>query len=254
MRTISPPLLPPEPVVKAPTVVDVNHYSGLAVASLVCAVFVPFGFIPGLICGHMAKKRMQKDVFLEGEKMANAGLAISYCVLAAWLLVGIVALGARWHSHPVRTVLASGDAPLGPDYRMVDQLTVDKTEDDHAEDDHSLEQRGNSQKTLTGNFEGRRVSRGGSFSYTLKVLPTQAMSLRCRYWGSEAKGRLFDIAVDGQIIATQKLDHNVPEKFFDEEYKIPAALTQGKNEVTVEFRARPNLTAGTLYGCAILKQ
>src|SRR5438477_2476331 len=29
--------------------------SGLAVASLMCSVFIPLGFVPGLICGHMAR-------------------------------------------------------------------------------------------------------------------------------------------------------------------------------------------------------
>ena len=50
-----------------------SRYSGLAIASLICSVFVIPGFIPAIICGHMAKARMRKDIFLEGEKMANAG-------------------------------------------------------------------------------------------------------------------------------------------------------------------------------------
>ena len=64
-----------------------GRFSGLAVASLICSVFVPLGSIPGIICGHLAKARMRRNIFLAGEKMANAGLLISYCVLMATLAV-----------------------------------------------------------------------------------------------------------------------------------------------------------------------
>ena len=64
-----------------------GRFSALAVASLICSVFVPLGSIPGMICGHLARARMRRNIFLEGEKMANAGLLISYCVLMATLAV-----------------------------------------------------------------------------------------------------------------------------------------------------------------------
>lgn len=232
---------------------DPNRYSALAIASLLCSVFVVLGFIPGLICGHLAKARMRKDVFLEGERIANAGLVISYCVLIVFLLCGAGVLGVRWYYHPVREMLASGDAALGADYRIVDQVRIDQTDDDSQEEDHDLARR-NSQTTTTGDIKGRRATRGGSFGYTMKVLPDEPMSLGCEYWGSESKGRVFDIAIDGRVIATQRLGHNLPGKFFEEEYKIPRALTRGKTEVTVEFQAHPLVTAGTLYGCAMLKR
>ena len=54
------------------------------------------------------------------------------------------------------------------------------------------------------------------------------MSLNCRYWGDEAAGRTFDIAVEDQIIATQDLNKNMPGHFFDVEYLIPQSLTKGE--------------------------
>ena len=195
----------------------------------------------------MAKARMRKDVFLEGEKIANAGLIVSYCVLTLMLLFATAGLAVRWHFHPTRTVLQSGDA-LVPASRIVDEVTIAETEEDHdMEGSHEP-------TTLIGTKKGRKASRGGYFSYTMKVLPHESMSLTCRYWGGEPKGRWFDIAIDGQVIATQKLDHDVPNKFFDVEYKIPAALTRGKTSVTVQFQARPAWTAGTVYGCRMLKR
>ena len=225
-----------------------GRYSGLAMASLICSVFVPFGFVAGLICGHIAKARMRKDIFLEGEKMANAGLIISYCVLLATLFGGITWLGVRWHFHPVHTVRQSADAVAAPSYRVVDEIVIDETEEDH-----EMEGRMTGKSVVAGKT-GRTASRGGGFSYTMRVLPNEDMSLNCRYWGSEHKGHTFDIAVDGQIISTVALNMDAPEKFFDVEYKIPSSLTRGKDSVTVEFQAHPNLVAGALYGCQMLKR
>ena len=226
---------------------DPSHYSWLAIASLVSSVFLLFGFIPGIICGHLAKARMRKDVFLEGEKIANAGLVISYCVLIVTLVFATVGLAVRGHFHPTRTVLSSGDASL-PASRVVDEVTINETEEEHdLEGSHEP-------TTLIGTKKGRKASRGGYFSYTMKALPHEPMTLNCRYWGGEPRGRWFDIAIDGQVIATQKLDHDAPNKFFDVEYKIPIALTRGKTSVTVQFQARPAWTAGTVYGCQMLRR
>lgn len=180
--------------------------------------------------------------------MANAGLAISYCVMIATLAFAMTGLAVRWHFHPGRTVLASGDAVVASASRVVDEVKIGETEEDH-------EMEGQMESTsLMGTKKGRKASRGGYFSYTMKVLPHQAMSLNCRYWGGEPKGRFFDIAIDDQVIATQKLDHDIPNKFFDVEYKIPASLTREKTEVRVVFQARPTWTAGTVYGCQMLRR
>ena len=88
----------------------------------------------------------------------------------------------------------------------------------------------------------------------MKILPHEAMTLNCRYWGGERKDHLFDIAVDNQIIATQDLKSIAPGHFVDLEYKIPASLTRGKTEVKVEFQAHAGKTAGGLYGCQMLKR
>jgi len=56
--------------------------SGLAIASLVCSLFLCLGAIPGIICGHLAKRRIKRDPSLKGMGLANAGLIISYVCLA----------------------------------------------------------------------------------------------------------------------------------------------------------------------------
>jgi len=110
-------------------------------------------------------------------------------------------------------------------------------------------------RSNTGTYGGKnwRDARGGEwFSYDLKVLPDQPMTLLCTYWGSD-RGRTFDILVDDKKIATQRLNRNQPGKFFDVQYKIPAELTRSKNKITVKFQSQPRGVAGGVFGCAMLK-
>jgi hypothetical protein len=79
-------LPPPEPVVP--------KTSGLAIASLVLSIATlllgPFGFIPGIICGHMAMARIRKEPALGGVGLAKAGLIIGYVFLALGMIVAIL--------------------------------------------------------------------------------------------------------------------------------------------------------------------
>jgi hypothetical protein len=106
-----------------------------------------------------------------------------------------------------------------------------------------------------GAFEGKgvRESRGGWFSYDLKVIPDKPMLLVCTYVGSEGRTRAFDVLVDGQKIATQSLEIH-PTELFDVEYKLPESLTRGKLKITVKFQALPNATAGQVLDVRVAKQ
>ena len=111
------------------------------------------------------------------------------------------------------------------------------------------------QNTQTGPHLGRRwrhAANGGFFGYTLAVSPDQPTTLRCTYWGSDSGPRTFDILVDERKIATQTLDRDKPDEFFDVQYKLPVDLTRGKSKVTVKFQAHPGKTAGGLFGVSTL--
>ncbi len=223
-----------------------DRLSKLAAAALLCSVFVPLGSIPGLICGHLAKARMRRTIFLQGEKMANAGLLISYCVLIATLALAGTALLEQSSSRPVKTLRESPEAIAALQPRVVDEVIIGENEDDHDVDgemDYTSENNGKAYHCAT---------RGGYFGYTMKVLPDQPMTLNCRYWGSERRDHVFDVAVDNQIIATQDLTAIAPGHYVDMEYKIPVSQTRGKTDVKVEFQAHAGVTAGGLYGCQIL--
>ena len=99
----------------------------------------------------------------------------------------------------------------------------------------------------------RHAVDGGWFSYEMKVPEGRPVDLVCCYWGSDVGPRVFDILVDGKKIATQKLNNNRPDTFYDEVYRIPAELTRGKTKITVRFQAHPGNMAGGVFDCRLVK-
>jgi Family of unknown function (DUF6805)/Domain of unknown function (DUF4190) len=246
-----PPMREPPPKSDQPE--TTGRPCGLATASLVCSLFLSLGCIPGIICGHLALSRLRHNIFLKGKGMATAGLIVSY--LALFSTIGFVVVGALVLApRHVRQLTAQEEAANTPAVmaaRRVDEVLI---ADPASEQAHGLQCQGSG----TGNFYGknwRDAADGGWFSYSLKVDPVRPMSLYCTYWGNDSDpGRLFDILVNDQVIATQKLDFNDPGHFFDVEYEIPKSLTAGQSEITVEFQAHPGMSAGGVFGLQMLKR
>lgn len=136
--------------------------------------------------------------------------------------------------------------------KELEARTVDSVEpgQESSEADHNL--RG--ERHGAGDFGGRkwRHAPDGWFSWDVKVLPGEPQELRVTYWGSDG-GRVFDVLIDGRKIATQKLNHNRPDEFYDEIHSLPAELTQGKERITVKFQAHPGNTAGGVFGVRVLR-
>jgi len=118
------------------------------------------------------------------------------------------------------------------------------------ETDHNFK----GEQTNSGEYAGRkwRDARGW-FSYDLKVDPAHPAVLRCTYWGGDGSPHNFDILVDGEKIAEQKLNKDKPNSFFDVDYAVPEKLTKGKQQVTVRFQAQPHGVAGGVFGLIVLK-
>ena len=135
----------------------------------------------------------------------------------------------------------------------IERLTVDAVNigSEQSERDHNLQQ----ENSRTGTFEGKTVreARGGWFSYDLKAATDRPLLLVCTYIGSEGRARAFDVLVDGEKIATQRLEIH-PTEMFDVEYKLPEALTRGKQKITVKFQALPNSTAGQVLDVRLARQ
>ena len=139
------------------------------------------------------------------------------------------------------------------DRKALEARTVDFVTPD-AQLERAHKQQGKT--TGAGAAFGRRwrdARGGGWFSYDMKVLPDKPLSLIVTYWGGDSGNRVFDILIDDQQIATQKLNRPRPGEFVDLTYVIPAELTRAKQKVTVKFQAHPGATAGGAFGCRIVR-
>jgi hypothetical protein len=132
--------------------------------------------------------------------------------------------------------------------RVVDSVEIG---DAASEREHNLQGERSSAGTHRGRAWRHAVG-GGWFSYDLKVLSDAPVLLWCSYWGSDM-GRVFRIYIDDTQVAEQTLARNQPDEFFSVEYKLAAALTRGKERVTVKFEGKDGSTAGGAFGCAIVK-
>jgi hypothetical protein len=144
--------------------------------------------------------------------------------------------------------LAAAEASrVAEEAHMVDSVSPGEQQ---SEADHKLQ----GGDTQSGDFDGRKWRHASDwFSYEVKVLPDQPVQLVCTFWGGDAGGREFDVVVDGNIVATEKLNNNRPGEFYDAAYALPAELVRGKDKVTVKFSAHPGNIAGGLYGCRVLR-
>jgi hypothetical protein len=224
--------------------------SSLALISFACAFGLAAGSIPGIVCGHLARKRLRRDPSLRGNGLALAGLSVSYFFFFAsvvFFTVGFFGLQPRT-GHQLTAAEQAANTPQVLAARRVDEVQVGDSVSEFA---HDIKSRFSG----SGSFSDRRVRdaiNGGSISYRMKVDPARPVSLYCTYWGNDSAGRRFDILINETVIATQTLEFNDPGHFFDVEYKIPEQLTHGQTNVTVAFQAYPRKTVGGLYGCQTL--
>ena len=107
---------PPRPRAASQPVSGPARTSRLALASLICSIgsfiIIPFGFIPGIICGSMASKRIAQDPTLAGRGLAKAGLIIGYAAL------GIQGLALAFFLFFGARVAREVPAPPGQTSRM----------------------------------------------------------------------------------------------------------------------------------------
>ena len=57
--------------------------------SLSALLFGPLGFIPGIICGHLALSSIKEHPGLKGRGIALAGLIVGYAYIALLVLAAI---------------------------------------------------------------------------------------------------------------------------------------------------------------------
>ena len=69
------------------------RYSLLAIASVSLSagsvILGPFGCIPGIIFGYLAKGELRQNPRLQGAELARAGIMVGYCFLGLFTLIGL---------------------------------------------------------------------------------------------------------------------------------------------------------------------
>lgn len=60
------------------------------VLSLLSFILGPFGFIPGIICGYIARAQIKKDPSLEGSGLALSDLIIGYLFIILLLTLSLL--------------------------------------------------------------------------------------------------------------------------------------------------------------------
>ncbi len=100
----------------------------------------------------------------------------------------------------------------------------------------------------------RVAHNGGFLEYTLKTDPDRQNTLINTYWGTDNRGRVFDVLADGIKITTEDLNRYKESRFYEVEYLLPIELTKGKTQVTIRLQAKPGNDAGPVYGSRMVKQ
>lgn len=112
------------------------------------------------------------------------------------------------------------------------------------------------ENTSPGSFKYRanRESRGGWFSYDLKINPHAINALAIDYWGGFPGSKTFDILIDNKVIATENISDKKDGQFVTMKYDIPAGISKGKSIVTVKFLAQPGNMAGPVFGVRTIRK
>lgn len=101
--------------------------------------------------------------------------------------------------------------------------------------------------------KARVASRGGNFTFTMKVMPDAKNTLVAEYWGGYTGSKTFDILVENEVIATENITDKKPGEFIDVLYDIPNAITKGKDKVTVAFIPHVGHRAGPVFSVRTIR-
>jgi len=98
------------------------------------------------------------------------------------------------------------------------------------------------------------ASRGGRFSFEMKVMKGQPMALVAEYWGGYTGSKTFDIVVNGERVATDNISGKKDGHFIDVQYDIPESITENVSTIKVEFLPHVGHRAGPLFGMRTIKR
>lgn len=139
--------------------------------------------------------------------------------------------------------------------KLLEERTIDFLQlgDSASEKNHALTHA----KSYSGRDNGRHwrdAREEGRITFTMKISPDVKQSLQLTFWGSDGGGRIiFDVLVNGTKIATQEVRQNFPNRFFDVNYPLEAALFQGNNTIEIALRPQYDKRVARVFGARVFK-
>jgi hypothetical protein len=94
----------------------------------------------------------------------------------------------------------------------------------------------------------------GMLKFEMKTDSAKQNTLINSYWGTDNRGRRFDIYIDDVKLTTEDLGKYKENRFYYTSYIIPIELTKGKLKVVVKFIAKTNNSAGPVYRSRMVRE
>lgn len=138
--------------------------------------------------------------------------------------------------------------------RALDERTVDRVDVSEFPSEVVHELKSERSRNGRAGQEGYRdAAAGGWFSYRVRVDGATQNTLVGSYWGDERVPRQFEVLVDDEVIATQKL---APGEgvVIDVLHRIPRERTDGKESVVVKFRGVGESLVGGVWGGRVVRE
>jgi uncharacterized protein len=112
------------------------------------------------------------------------------------------------------------------------------------------------EKTSIGSYKERasRETRGGWFSFDMKINASRPAVLVVDYWGGFPGAKTFDILVNNRVVATENISNKKDGQFISEQYDIPQEIIKDATKITVMFKAKPGNMAGPVFGVRTIRK
>ena len=88
----------------------------------------------------------------------------------------------------------------------------------------------------------------GWMEFDMKVDPASVNELVMTYWGNDRSRPDFEILVDGKLLAEDTLANRPINTYYDVAYRLPEAMTSGKNTVRVRIQPKATKVGPTVGG------
>jgi uncharacterized protein len=139
--------------------------------------------------------------------------------------------------------------------KEIEEITIDnfRIGEKQPEREHNLQASERSYVDAALGRPCREARRDNFFSFEMNVQQGISNALLLTYIGDD-KDRMFDILVEGTLIATVEWAGGKSSKFYNVEYPILDELVYGKQKVMVRIEANHDKTAGRVFGCRTIRR